>query len=148
MANLTKDNPARTQRDAAIVAMRCQGKSHREIAKAHHIHPTTVGRILSDDDCIKIIEDTQREYIKAMPEIRAEFLALCQDENKSIKTANIKEYHKITGIAPTHTHTQFIQNVYNDNRQILSDDTAKILVDAIAPTTKAIEADYEVISGD
>ena len=30
----------------------------------------------------------------------------------------IKEYNKIMGISPTHTQTQFIQNIYNDNRNL------------------------------
>jgi predicted transcriptional regulator len=52
---LTKDNPARAQRDLAIAQDRISGMTYREIAKRHGIDNARVCQLLKDDEIKEII---------------------------------------------------------------------------------------------
>ena len=119
MPNLTPDNPGRTCRDLHIAEMRAKGMTTIEIGKQTNLTHQRISQIINDDEIKSIIEDTQRKYIAEAPEISDRFLMLCKDEDKSISTKNIAEYHKIVGISPSHANNQFIQNIYNDNSQVV-----------------------------
>lgn len=128
---------------AYIIEKKIQGASQRAIAKDLGVHQSTISRALADDQCKELLDQAQRRYVAALPQVAERFLALCLDEDKSISTANLKELHKIVGIAPSHTQSVFIQQIYNDNRQMLSEETSAILERLAGPA--AIDAEYEAL---
>uniref|UniRef100_A0A6M3INY8 Uncharacterized protein n=1 Tax=viral metagenome TaxID=1070528 RepID=A0A6M3INY8_9ZZZZ len=114
-AILNKDNPLRTARDCRIAEYAAAGMASHEIAAQPDINikPRQVRTILSDDKIKAILDRTHRRYAAAASGIGKQFIKLCLDDDKSISTKNISEYHKIMGIAPSHTQSTFIQNIFN-----------------------------------
>ena len=116
--SLAKGTPKRISRDLHIAELRATGKSVLEIAKETSLSHQRVSQILSDKQIKEILEEAQRYYISKAPEIKENFIKLCMDENKKISLDAIKEWHKITGIAPSQIQSQFLQQIYVDNRTI------------------------------
>ena len=117
-AKLFKTNPARKQRDTTIAEMRLQGKSSREIAKEIGLDKSQVCRVLNDKEIKKILDEVHRFYGGFAEDVGREFMSLCLlSSDPAIREKAIKEYHKIMGIAPTHTQSIYIRNLYQDNRQ-------------------------------
>lgn len=61
-------------------------------------------------------------------EVKKGFMELVLSDDPDVRQKAISEYHKVTGISPSHTPSIFIQNLYQDNRQqIISPDVLKLL---------------------
>ena len=56
------------------------------------------------------------------------FIQLCFDEDKTIRLNAIKEYHKIMGIAPAHTPSVFIQNIFKTQTDIRFGPTIQAII--------------------
>jgi len=111
--------------------MRAQGKTTNEIADKFNISQPRVSQILSDDKIKSLLTNVHKMYAAASKGIGREFLKLCFDSDKKIRSDNIKEWHKIMGIAPSHAQSVFIQNIYNDNRRMaVAPEVVTLLQDA------------------
>lgn len=111
-------NPGRIRRDLQIAEQRANGMITTDIAASHGISHQRVSQILSDDKIKAILDKTHRRYAAAATGIGKEFIKLCLDDDKDIKSRNIREYHKIMGIAPNHSASVFIQNIYNTTNHL------------------------------
>lgn len=103
---------AKTQerRDKAM-AMRLEGKSTVTIGKELGVTHQAVSRLLSDAECKAIIDKCHRELVYHAPEINLLFLKDCQSDGKIGLEAR-KRFQDITGIAPMHSQSYFLQQIF------------------------------------
>jgi hypothetical protein len=101
--SLTKDNPKRNRRDLEVARLRLEGESVREIANHVGLGPSQVSNILSDKEIKKILDREMRVYASHAKGIGKQFLKRCYDPDKHVRLKAIEGYHKIMGMAPTHT---------------------------------------------
>jgi len=137
---LTKDNPARKERDRTIINLRLQGKTYREIEKEVGISKCVISATLNDEKAKELIDSTYRDYAKELPIIKEEFIALCHDDDKSVRQKALSEYHKIMGILPSHTSNIFIQNLNISQNNVISPDVLGIIQGIGSP--QPIDAEF------
>lgn len=113
---LTKDNPERLLRDSTIAELRLEGKTYRQIAEHTGLDFTRIGQILKQPEIEKRINQVKSYYIQHADYIGTRFLNLCLHDDPKISTANIKQFHKVTGITPAHTRIANFGTVNQDNR--------------------------------
>lgn len=124
----SKNNPPKDLQNLTIAALRAQGKSTREIAKKVHISHVQVANKLKDNDVKTKLEGFIKYYVSYGDEVKQKFMELVLSDNADVKQKAISEYHKVTGISPSHTPSIFIGNLYQDNRQqIISTDVLTLL---------------------
>jgi hypothetical protein len=126
-----KNMPRKMAQDVTIAELRSKGLSCRDIEKALppelHLSHRQIARRLKQDDIKKHLDDIVKYYATYYESIGQEFMRLClYSEDEAIRSKNIAEYHKIIGIAPTHAQSQFIQQIYVDNRKISDDSGAEL----------------------
>ena len=122
--------PCQTQkkiRNAIIANQVGSGQDVKDVANQHNLSIPQTYRILSDNQCQQILDQVMRVNIAHAKGINKRFLKHCYDtEDKKISLDAIKQYQKIVGIAPSHAVSLFIQNIYNDNRAIVTEDVAAL----------------------
>lgn len=124
-------NPSKMSRNVDIAIQSATGTDTKTLAKSHHITQRQVQRILKDDQCKAILDHTMRVNISHAKGINKQFLTMCYPDkdgkvDRKIQLDAIKQYHKITGIAPSHATSLFIQNIYQDNRQLITSDVESL----------------------
>lgn len=125
---LTKDNPARAQRDAMIAQGRLQGATYRELATRHGVDPATIHRVLTDPEVKDIVETGQRQMLTLIPKAVDNYRVLLDDPDSKIRLMASKDVSQTAGILPTHMQSLVVNQVYNDNRQqIISPDVLALL---------------------
>ena len=113
MANLTKDNPARIERDLTIVNDRLSGMVYREIAKKHGITKGRINQILNDDQIKDILETGTKEITCLVPKAIDNYQTLLQSKDEKIKLAASKDVLKTTRIMDTRTGDNYFTNIFN-----------------------------------
>ena len=115
---LTKDNPARNERDCTIAQDRLKGMTYSQIAEKHGVVKSTVGNILRDDDIKAILEQGTKELIAFIPKAVDNYNHLLTSGTEKIQLEASRDILKTTGIMPSHTSTQFFTNIYNQTNTI------------------------------
>ena len=109
---LTKDNPARVQRDAAIVERRLEGASYREIADEMGIHNSTVCRILNDSECRDIIKTGTKELLTLVPKAVDNYRTFLSSSDNNYRYKASKDVLETTGIRASRTENPVIQQYF------------------------------------
>jgi len=119
-----KTLPSKIARNHHIANLALQGMKSEDIAKQPEINikGSQVRKVLRDDQCKTIIDNAIRQQIAATKGINREFIKLCFHTDPKIKLDAIKQHQKNIGITPTHTVNQFFQAIYQDNRQLITQD--------------------------
>jgi len=94
------------------------GKSCKQISDKVHLHKTTIAKKIKLPEAKKIIEGFQSYYLTYAQDVKRGFMELCLSKDPKIKQKAISEYHSIMGISPTHAPSQFLQQIYIDQRTI------------------------------
>ena len=116
------------------------GKSCKKISDTVHLHKVTIAKKLKTPEAKRIIESFQQYYLMYAQDIKRGFMELCLSDNPVIREKAIDKYHTIMGITPSHTQSQFIQQIYIDNRQqLLSPIVQGILTEHLAKTITDVE---------
>ena len=115
---LTRDNPARAERDRTVAEDRLKGMTYAQIAAKHGIVKSTVGEILKDDDIKAILEQGTKELIAFIPKAVDNYNHLLTSDTEKIQLEASRDILKTTGIMPSHTSTQFFTNIYNQTNTI------------------------------
>jgi len=110
---LCKSNPKKPKRDATILLARQAGKTYSEIAKQFNINKSTAWHAINDPEIKDVIDTTNRYLVSFLPIVVDNYHTLLLSEDENIKLKACDAIAKITGIAPSHTSTQFIQNIFN-----------------------------------
>lgn len=109
MANTTK-------RDLTIAECYLNGESLRTIAPKVGLSYPRVSQILNSEQVKVLVQSAISGYLAEAPKIQERFLGLCFHEDPKISLDAIKEWHKVTGFAPSHTSSMVLQQIYVDQR--------------------------------
>lgn len=146
MANHSKNNPIKVQRNISVAQSKLAGKSYREIAKIHGIDPGTVSRILQNADIKDIIETGTKQIVAMVPKAIDNYREFLVDEDKKIKLSATQDVAKMTGLSPSHTQNVIISNSFNNNQQVLSPEVLELLRLAGEPVVDIdLEFDAETV---
>lgn len=104
-------------RDQAILNLASQGISTYKIAEKVELSPSRVQQVLRTDDAQEILKNVCIKYLSKADDIADRFLQLTEDEDRAIRLKAIQEYHRITGLTPSHAPSTIIQQVFADCRQ-------------------------------
>ena len=104
-----------------IAVLSAIGKSCKQIADKVHLHKTTIAKKLKNTEARQIIEGFQKYYLAYAQDVKRGFMELVLSDDPVIRQKAISEYHSIMGISPTHTPSQFIQQIYVDQLTITPD---------------------------
>ena len=124
---LTKDNPARMQRDESIALGRLTGKTYAELAKHHGISEATVSRVLNDEEVKEVIETGAKLYAGMIPKAISNYESLLDSKDEKIKHSASKDVLTATGIQPSHAQSIVIQNSFNRQSVELTPEVLSLL---------------------
>ena len=122
MANLTKDNPARMERDVTIANNRLAGMTYNELAKQHNLSKAHISRILNDDEIKDVLQTGTKQLVSMVPRAIQNYHDFLTSDNEKIKLEASRDIQKTTGIMPTHTVNQFFTSIMNQHNQVLITD--------------------------
>lgn len=127
-APLTKNNPARMERDETIGQLRLQGKNYQEIVSEVKerlpdvpCSKATVHRVLKDEEIKAILDKGTQELIQAVPDAVKNIKDFLEDEDKSYRYKASKDILEITNIAPGKTQNNIITTIYQQNNNQIVD---------------------------
>lgn len=132
---------ARAERNAHIADMALSGLSQSQIAARTGLHHTTISRVLSDAQVKDTLDSTYRYYVSLAPIVQSVFTSLIQSDDPKISADAVKHWHAITGMAPSHSQSIVVQQIFNGQAIIASPEVLGILRAAVAPR---IACDVEV----
>jgi len=113
---ITKDNPARKERDTRIAELRVQGQTLEQIGRQVGVHKSTVSRVLNDDETKALVDESARRVLNLVPAAVDVFAEILHGDDPKIKQKVADRVLQIAGISPSHAPAPVIQNIYNDNR--------------------------------
>ena len=125
--------PAKIKRNVALANDRIQGKTYREIAKAHGISSAQVSRVLNRKEIKDVVDQGMVEMISRVPKgIKVVDQALNDYENNPAIAFKAGEFVlKTATIAPSNVENQTINNIVNVQNNIgLNPTVAKSLNNA------------------
>lgn len=161
-AQLTKENPRRTVRDATILEKRLEGGTVRAIAADMGIDKGTVSKVLRSDDIRAMIESAQSKLINdslstvvsnQLRKIELSRQILTGDnQDNAIPTVKDKDILELAdkaetrimqsvGIAPSHTTATVFQQIFNSNMAVISPQVLDMLKDRDTRPVLDIEPD-------
>ena len=118
----------KVSRSVTIAEMSIDGFNPVKIAKELGISKRTVYRDLDTEQAKEIIDHAQKVIVLNSPARAERLVKLGASEDDNTALAAIKHADKLTGQAPSAIHNNYMQNVYNDNRQqLISPEVAKVL---------------------
>lgn len=118
MSNLTKDNPARSERDFTIAQKRLEGATYKELAEAFGISKTRIAQILNDEEIKEILKEGSKELVALIPKAVDNYRRFLDSENDNIRLKSSNDVMKMTGYTP-HTHPIHIEQ-FNQTNEIVS----------------------------
>lgn len=118
----------KTQQNASIAVLACEGMASKDIAEALNIDRSTVWRGLQTAEAKQIIETAQKITVVETASVAVELNDLCHHSDPAVKLSAIKQHQKITGISPSAINNVYIDKLVQDNRtQLISPEVAKAL---------------------
>lgn len=109
-------------RNALLIQDYTSGIKPADLAKKHEVSLATVYRVIAGDEPQEIIKGIVSKYLSHAEEVSDRFMALTDSNDQSIRLKAIQEYHKITGVSPSHTPSPILQQVINaENVQVNQD---------------------------
>ena len=161
---LTKDNPARTIRDATILQQRLDGGTVREIAAAVGCDKGTVSKVLNSGDIKSIIEQAQKKLIDdSLETVVANQIRKIElgrqilskesgDKHNAIGSVKDKDLLELAdkaetrimqsiGIAPAHTQSQVFLAISNQINNLLAPEVLDLLQRRATDTVIDIDLD-------
>lgn len=124
---LTKDNPARLERDMSIANERLKGKTYSQLAREFGITKSHVGYILKDNEVRDVIETGAKIYAALIPKAVSNYDKLLDSKDEKILHAASKDVLTATGIQPSHTQSIVIQNSFNRNTVELTPEVVQLM---------------------
>ena len=121
---LTKNNPARMERDRTIAEERLKGKTYRELSEHFGLSKSVLHRILNDDEIKDVIETGTKEMISLVPKAVANYEELLFSKDQKIKLQASKDCLQTTGIMPSHTPSPVVVNILN--QQVIPEQTEEL----------------------
>jgi hypothetical protein len=110
---LTKDNPARMERDRTIAAERLKGKTYRELSEQFGLSKSSLHHILSDDEMRDVIEAGTREMTGLIPKAVGNYEKLLDSTDEKVRLKASQDVLQTTGIMPSHTQSNIMVNILN-----------------------------------
>jgi len=135
MANgkyLPADNPIRTHRDTQIINMAIQGMTTTEIGEKVDLDHSQVSRIIrarmKDGEFKLLLQEQHKAQIIMLPEASKVIRDIMLTGKKEmVRLSAAIQIQKNTGITPAHTQTTYINQLYMDNRSVLSPGMVQLL---------------------
>ena len=124
-----------------MASLRAQGKTWRDIVAETGIPLRTVARRLQDSQAKEMLDQATRHHILTLPVALARHDELMASEDEGIALKAIESKYKIIGIAPTHTQSVFIQNLYVAKNILLQPQILSALECSQVIDAEVIEAD-------
>jgi len=125
---LTKDNPARMVRDVSIAKDRLSGCSYSDLAKTYGISMMQISRILNDSDIKDIINTGTSTMVSMIPLANQVYHDRLRDNDKpELQLKAAQDVAKISGIMPGAVLNQTINNIYNQQNNIVTTETAALV---------------------
>jgi DNA-binding Xre family transcriptional regulator len=117
---LTKDNPARIERDRTIAAERLKGKTYRELSEQFGLSKSSLHHILSDDEMRDVIETGTREITGLIPKAVGNYEKLLDSTDEKVRLKASQDVLQTTGIMPSHTQSNIMVNILNKTDIIIT----------------------------
>jgi len=113
MPGLTKDNPARIERDLTIAQQRLKGLTYSMLATQHGLSKTTISAILTDPEIKDILNTGTQEIVKLIPKAVDNYNTILSCDDLSLRLKASKDVLTTVGIAPSNTVNQYFTNIIN-----------------------------------
>ena len=113
MPGLTKDNPARTERDLTIAQQRLNGLTYSMLATQHGLSKATISAILTDPEIKDILNTGTQEIVKLIPKAVDNYNTILSCDDLSLRLKASKDVLTTVGIAPSNTVNQYFTNIIN-----------------------------------
>ena len=117
----TNGNPGKESRNVAIGTDRALGATYNELAEKYNLSSKHISRILNDSEVKDIVETCSRLNAAYTPLALSRFYDILDDPKHSDHYKAIKDNLQSTGILPSHTQSQTIINIINQNNTIVED---------------------------
>lgn len=135
-----------------IAAKAAAGIPGAEIARDLGVHKSTISRRLSTPELQKMVEEERQAFLQAVPHARRNITNLVEQhdnldadsKDKQRAWASSMEMLRAAGMLPSHTMSQTINNIYNDNSTQLLVPEVSAFLDQFA-AGMALEDDSDVI---
>ena len=125
-----------------IAEMSAQGASTRDIQAKTGIPFGTVAKKLKTPEIRALIDQAHSNIAVHVCVVANKLVTICMDDEHKDQMAAIKTYCQIMGLSPSHATSQFITNIYNDNRQqTIAPGVMEALGPALARITGQIDDD-------
>ena len=99
-----------------IASMSAAGHSTRDIEKATGVSRSAIAVRLKTPQIRALLAEANANMAKEVVKVTNVLIAICYDYKHKDQMAAIKTYCQIMGLSPSHATSQFITNIYNDNR--------------------------------
>ena len=100
----------------AIACMAAQGSSTRDIEHSTGVSKSTVARMLKKPEIRALIDRAWNNISIHVCAVSDKLVNMALNDDHKDQLAAIKAYTQIMGLSPSHATTQFITQIYNDNR--------------------------------
>ena len=129
--NLDPREKALLPRDATIAEMSIEGMTTREIGRKLNLDHGSIARRLKKPYIQKILEAAHALQIANVPAAVNKLVDKmnCGDDLVELKAA--VQFLKNGGLAPSNAQTTYINNIYNDNRQININPEVQHVIDTV-----------------
>ena len=127
MPPLTKDNPARAERDLTIAGKRLQGATYSQLAKEFGMTKANVSYILNDEEIKEVIQEGSRRIVSLVPLAVDTYREVLQGTDNKLKLAAGKDVLQNNRIFASHTENQYIFNIFNQTNNTLSPEVLQLL---------------------
>ena len=99
-----------------IACMSAQGASTRDIQAKTGVPFGTVARKLKTPEIRALIDQAHSQIAVHVTEVAGRLVMIALDDDHKDQLNAIKIYCQIMGLSPSHATSQFITQIYNDNR--------------------------------
>ena len=111
----TNNNPGKIERNLAIAEERLKGATEREIAAKFNMSNANAHYILNRDEIKHYIETGTKLLVERIPKAIYHYDKILSDSEHASHYKSIQDLFKATGIFPSHTQNQTINNTLNIN---------------------------------
>lgn len=133
------------ERNVSIAQARLAGATYKELEEQFSISQAHISRILNDDEIKDVIETGTKHLVTMVPRAMHNYQRFLDPEydDKSIHYKASKDCLQTTGILASHTQSQTINNIFQQQNNFLSPESVELFAKSLS-----FKRDQDVTEGE